>query len=247
MPFDYDKVAHRYDNYRGGGGPYLRRLLQLADARAARRVLELGAGTGNNTIAFLDAYPADLIALEPSRGMIGKAVAKGVPGTWLRGSASDIPLASCSTDLVFAVYVLHHIEELEPVLAECARVLCNGPVAFVTATIDFIESHPMNRYFPSFAKVDKARFQPVAEIKEALENAGFTQTGEERFLAQPQPIGRQYADRVANKFISTYELIPDDEFESGLERLYADLEGKDSLDANIQWESAVVWGWAHSD
>lgn len=242
MQFDYDKVAHRYDSYRSGGGPYLERLLHLATETGARRVLELGPGTGNNTAPFQHAYPCELIALDRSFAMIAKAREKGVTACWVQGSATDMPVATAGVDFVFAVYVLHHIPDLDAVCRESARVLHQGSAAFVTASTQFIERHPINRYMPSFAAIDKARFQPIPVIRHALERAGFDAVDEERFVAEPRQIDKAYVDRVANKFVSTYDLIPPDEFEAGLKRLYADIEKKGRLDEPMEWESVVIWG-----
>jgi len=75
MPeIDYDKIAECYDRHRGVGGPYQARLVELALASDARRVLEIGPGTGNNTAALLAAYPCEVI---------------GALDTWLR--ACDSP------------------------------------------------------------------------------------------------------------------------------------------------------------
>jgi hypothetical protein len=125
---------------------------------------------------------------------------------------------------------------------ECFRVLRAGYAAFVTASTEFIERHPMNHYFPSFAAIDKARFQPLDAVAEALRRAGFTDVSTERLVAPPRPIGRAYADSVANRFVSTYDLLPPDEFETGLARLYADIEADRQIEKTIVWESAVVSG-----
>ncbi|MDQ1257178.1 MAG: hypothetical protein QG656_1780 [Candidatus Hydrogenedentes bacterium] len=242
MKIDYDQIAHRYDKCRGGDGPYLPVLLRLARASDARRVVEIGPGTGNNTEPFLTAHPCELIGVELSRGMIEQARAKGIAARWVRGSASALPLRSASTDFVFAVYVLHHVPDLDQMFAECFRVLHSGYAAFVTASTEFIERHPMNHYFPSFAAIDKARFQPLDAVAEALGRAGFTDVSTERLVAPPRPIDRIYADSVANRFVSTYDLLPRDEFKAGLARLYADIEADRQPEKTIAWESAVVSG-----
>lgn len=242
MRVDYDRIARYYDDHRGGGGPYMARLLELAAACRAERVLELGAGTGNNTQAFLNDYPCSLVALERSAGMLAQGRVKGLPAFWLHASADAIPLADASAPFVFGVYILHHLPDLAGVFRECARVIGRGYAAFVTASTSFIQRHPMNRYFPSFAKVDTARFQPVEYVEEAFRQNGFSETATDHFVDAPRPIDRDYVERVAGKFISTYDLLPEGEFEAGLARLRADIAGAGQLDIPIVWESAVVWG-----
>ena len=242
MRVDYDRIARYYDDYRGGGGPYMPRLRELAAACRAGCVLELGAGTGNNTQAFLREYACPLVALERSAGMLAQGRTKGLPALWLHASAEAIPLADASVPFVFGVYILHHLPDLAVVFRECARVIGRGYAAFVTASTSFICRHPMNRYFPSFAKVDTARFQPLESVEEALRMSGFVETAAEHFVDRPRPIDQAYVDRVAGKFISTYDLLPEGEFEAGLARLRADVAYTGQLDIPIVWESSVVWG-----
>lgn len=242
MHVDYDDIAPRYDRHRGGGGPYIARLAELARRSHAARVLEIGPGTGNNTAAFLECHRCTLVGIEPSDGMLAQARAKGLAAAWVRGTAESIPLADASADLIFAIYVLHHLRNLDAVFLECVRVLRGGFAAFLTAPEDFIDHHPMNRYFPSFARVDRARFQPVAMVAAALEKAGFRHVQIERFSDAPQPIDKVYADRVASKFISTYDLLAPSEFAAGVERLYADIAARGRLQEPIVWESVLVWG-----
>lgn len=240
---DYDEIAPCYDAHRRGGGPYLETLVTLARSCHAQRVLEIGPGTGNNTAAFLDAYPCRLCGLDLSQGMLVQAKAKRLPVCWIRGSAARIPVETATMDFIFGCYVLHHLPDLREVFMECARVLAKGCAAFVTAPIHFIEQHPMNYYFPSFAKIDAARFQRVEIVLAAFKDAGFTRTDAQHVKAAPVPIDRHYVERVAQKFVSTYLLIPQDEFTEGLRRLREDVQAKGRLDKPIVWESVTVWGW----
>jgi len=243
MRVDYDKIAPEYDKHRRLGGPYMPQLVELAREVGAGDVLELGCGTANSTGAFLDAYPCRLIAVDPSEGMLGKARAKGLQGVeWVRGSATHIPLSGGSVQFVFGVFFIHHVGDVAGVARECARVLGRGAVAFVTASTEFIKTHPMNRYFPSLARIDLARFRTGAEIEAALREAGFGRTRVGSYKAQPQPIDEAYVRKVAGKFISTYELIPAEEFESGLERLKANVARKGQLEECVQWEWTLVAG-----
>ena len=243
MKVDYDKVAPNYDNHRQGSGPYLDRLVSLAREAGAGPVLEVGAGTGNNTHAFAQSLPCFLTALEPSEGMLAHGKAKNINAQWVRGSLQAVPVATTAVRFIFGVYVLHHIPDLVAALAECSRVLGHGCAAFITASEGFIDHHPMNEYFPSFAAVDRARFQPVAAVADAFGQAGFSRVESESFVAAPRPIGTAYVDKVAAKFISTYDLLPPQEYADGLARLRADVARQGSLDTPLAWESVAVWGW----
>jgi SAM-dependent methyltransferase len=242
MSIDYDRISRTYDAHRSGDGPHLAVLVRLANEAKAARVLELGCGTGNSTATFLAGHPCDYVGLDASAGMLEKARTKGLPAKWVRASAAAIPLAAANRDFVFGSFVLHHLDSLDAVLQECARVLDHGCVAFATSPHDFIRRHPMNRYFPSFAEIDCARFQDEEAIRAALERAGFSGIRSERATSAPYPIDRAYADRVANRFVSTYDLLSEREFQEGLRRLYADVEARGQLDTPMIWEALVVWG-----
>lgn len=243
MDVDYDVIAPNYDAHRKGGGPYFPSLLRLDPIHLGGPVLELAAGTGNNTQCFLEARGTRLIALEQSGGMIAQALGKGVGGRWLQGDAGAIALASGQCRYVFAVYMLHHISDLAQLMAECLRVLQPGGVAaFVTVPTRFIERHPMNAYFPSFAKVDLARFQPFREVMAIMRHSGFEGVGAHNCIDRPRPIDASYVARVANRFISTYALLPEVEFRTGLARLREDVDRLGQLAEPIRREAIVVWG-----
>lgn len=242
MSYNYDRVAEVYDLHRKGGGPYLPILVSLARSSSAKRVLEIGSGTGNNSQAFVEAYPCALIGLDRSRGMLSRAAAKGLRGSWVQADAIRLPLADQTIDFVFGVLVLHHIVQLDVLVQQCFRVLRQGYAAFVTSPHDFIERHPMNRYFPNFAAIDKARFQSINQIRSAFAKAGFSQTGAERAIGETVLIDRAYLEKVRSKFISTYDLLPPNEYAHGLAQLQADIEAFGVLDIPLRWECATVWG-----
>lgn len=239
---DYDRIAATYDRYRHGVGPYLGRLAELAASCEAAHVVELGAGTGQSGSAFLECYPCTLTAIEVSSGMLAKGAVKSFDARWVQAEAQRLPLAKGCTRFLFSVYMLHHIADLRTVFAECARVLDSGVAAFITASHEYIERHPMNHYFPSFAAVEKARFQPIDDVVAALRDSGFGRVEVEHFKDASKHVGEAYADRVAAKFVSTYELLPPDEFEAGLARLRADIARTGTLETPFAWESTLVWG-----
>jgi len=207
-------------------------------------MLELAPGTGNNTVAFCEDLGCDLVAVEVSSGMIARARDKGTPGVWLRGSALHLPLADGQFDFITATYLLHHVPtDLPRLFGECRRVLRRGCAAFVTVPHGFITSHPINAYFPSFAAVDLARFPDLGVVESALRDAGFGEVGSHTTVDAPKPIDARYVEKVAAQFISTYALLPPDEFEAGVARLRSDVAAHGELATPVAREASVVWGF----
>ncbi|MEU8225161.1 Maf family nucleotide pyrophosphatase [Kribbella sp. NPDC048915] len=132
-PFTYDEtVAATYDETRGG----VARAQAAAEAIDALlpkggRVLELAVGTG--------IVGAELVALgnlvhgvDVSTAMLRQARIR-LPGHVAAADAGRLPIADRHCDAVVAVWLLHLLDDSEPVIAEAARVLRSGGV-FVTTT-----------------------------------------------------------------------------------------------------------------
>jgi SAM-dependent methyltransferase len=93
-------------------------------AGGARRVLDLGAGTGKLTRQLCD-RGLDVVAVEPSAGM-REQLALAVPeARLLAGTAEHIPLDDRSVDAVLVAQAWHWIDA-ERALPEVARVLVPG-------------------------------------------------------------------------------------------------------------------------
>lgn len=243
--FNYDLAAPAYDRHRQGRGPYFSALVALAAACPRGPVLEVGAGTGNNTAPFAEDTGRRMYALEPSAGMLAQGRAK-VPGAaWGRGRIEALPYADAAFSMVYGTYMLHYVPDLAAAFAECRRVLKPGGVAaFVTVSHAFIGSHPMNAYFPSFAAVDCARFPDIPTIQSALAGANFIGGHAQATYSAPRVVDMAYWEKIANRFISTYALLPEDEFQAGLARLRDDIQRHGGqLPVSITREAVVVYGW----
>jgi SAM-dependent methyltransferase len=90
----------------------------------ARRILDLGAGTGKLT-RHLKARGLDVVAVEPSEGMRAQ-LSRGLPGVPVfAGSAEQIPLEAASVDAVVVGQAWHWFDPARAV-PEVARVLKPG-------------------------------------------------------------------------------------------------------------------------
>jgi ubiquinone/menaquinone biosynthesis C-methylase UbiE len=125
----YDAWARTYDS-----DPNATRDLDAVVLRASgialdgRDVVEAGCGTGKNT-AFLAERARSVVGLDFSAGMLARARQR-VRDAHVHFTEHDIrepwPLASGSCDVVVANLVLEHVQDLQRVLAEAARILRPG-------------------------------------------------------------------------------------------------------------------------
>ncbi len=240
--FNYDDAAANYDRHRTGQGPYIPELIRIARSVDARRVIELGAGTGNPARHFTNAYPCAHTCIEFSTKMLAEGQAKGLPTRWLRGDAQHLPFAASSADFVYAVMMIQHVPNLVQMIEECARVAAGGVCAFVTIGHDAIKSHPMTRYFPSFADADLERFPSEPHVMDLMCDTGFTDVSAVPVRKQPIPVDAAYLERVRNKFISTFEILPPGEFETGLAAFEQDIEAHGVVGDPFVWEAVVISG-----
>ncbi|PCJ67125.1 MAG: hypothetical protein COA73_00420 [Candidatus Hydrogenedentota bacterium] len=218
-------------------------LKELASKAKAQRILELGPGTGNSAMSFLADYPCQLIGLDRSWGMLSQARLKGLNVAWVNGDACSQPFPSKEFDFVFSVLAFHHIMDYKACIQECFRVLKAGCLTIVTAPEKFIENHILNRYFPSFSSIDKARFQSESHLLDAMGEAGFQAATMEYCQRSAVPVDKEFAAKVEGKFLSTLALVPEDEFADGVARLNREIKEKGSLTESFIWEAVVISGW----
>ncbi len=121
----FDRSAAEYERGRPGYPPdaiaTLARALRL---EAGASVLDLAAGTGKLTRA-LAATGADVIAVEPVRGMREILAANLPEAEILDGTAEEIPIADASVDAVSVGQAFHWFDG-ERALPEIHRVLRPG-------------------------------------------------------------------------------------------------------------------------
>jgi ubiquinone/menaquinone biosynthesis C-methylase UbiE len=106
-----------------------------------REVVEIGCGTGRNTL-WLGERAENVLALDISDGMLRQAKARA-ESPRVQFLQHDIrfawPREGESADVVIAMLVLEHVERLQPIFDEAARVLRRGGDLFVC------ELHPIRQ------------------------------------------------------------------------------------------------------
>ena len=139
----YNDWAETYDTDQNRTRDLAAEILRRANlSLAGRKVIEVGCGTGRNTV-WLAARAAEIVGLDFSEAMLSRARDR-VNDPRVRFCQHDVrltwPLADASADVVIVMLVLEHVEHVAIVFGEAARVLRSGGELFVC------ELHPMRQH-----------------------------------------------------------------------------------------------------
>ncbi len=212
---DYSRMAKDYDAVRGSAAVdrryWLRALVEVGRLRPGDHILDLGAGTGR--FSALLAESARVVAADISLPMLEEARPKSGFAV-VRADAKSLPFRSDTFDATLLVMVVHQLPEYQDVLREVARV--SHRVVLATSDMDRRRLGIMEEAFPSLRAIDRRRFPRIPDLIAALAGAGFTGVSvDDRPVLRTWTIP-EHLERVRRKYISTLDLLPDGEFESGL-------------------------------
>ena len=218
---DYDDQSSRYDGGRDISSDTAQLWMLHAQRHApeAERILDLGSGTGRWSAVLADAYDAEVVGVEPSAGMRGRAATKPHPKVrWVGGAAEHIPLADASCDLAWLCSVIHHFYDLDAAARELRRVVGRGGTVLLRSSFAGRVHPSLIRFFPGTQRIID-RMPSISQTIAAFQSAGF-----DRFYNESieYKVGESLAEMVPKirlRADSTLELISDEEFEQGLELL----------------------------
>jgi len=238
---DFDSIARRYDELRNIG-PLWWELVELlvreADLRG-RRVLDVGCGTGKLATALAERYGCKVWGLDASPEMIEVARRRVPRGIGLKvGRAESLDFKDGWFERVAMTLVLQLVDRARA-FEEVARVLGDGGI-FGVLTFDYthFDRYYLNRFFPSFEALDKARFPDRRSLEKELRVAGFSSTRLRR-VTQHETLQREaILDRIRGKHISTFQLIDDEEYVDGLARAERELGQQE--EHTLEWLVAVA-------
>ena len=150
----YNEWAETYDTDPNRTRELAASVLRQVGLRVAgRNVIEVGCGTGRNT-EWLAQQAGEIVGLDFSEGMLQRAQER-VSSSHVRFVHHDVrnpwPLPPASADLVIAMLILEHVEDIKPMVVESARALTSGGELFIC------ELHPMRQLLGGQAQFNNAR------------------------------------------------------------------------------------------
>jgi SAM-dependent methyltransferase len=199
VPVPFDRVAHRYDETRGGDVRGGRIGMDVHRWLIPGPVLEVGVGTAL-IAAALAARGHPMVGVDLSPAMLARARTR-IPGRVLVGNALALPLRDAVVGNVVFAHVLHLLDDLGRGMAEAARVLIpNGRVVIVHGR-SVHDPEDIETALAPLARLRSRRADTEYAISSAARSAGLspvadTMTGKVLYEESPDQVADWLEERV---------------------------------------------------
>jgi ubiquinone/menaquinone biosynthesis C-methylase UbiE len=197
-------------------------------------VLDVGCGTGRLAAALRE-RGSRVWGVDASPEMVAAAKQRDVNAKLAK--AERLPFKEGWFERA-VLWLSVHLLERPAAFRELRRVVgSNGRVAIATFDPAHFDRFWLNELFPSLEEIDRARFPTQDELHGELSAAGFAARVSR--LSQEAKISREAAlERIRGRYISTLELLPEEEYLAGLER--AELELPNEIAYALEWLVVVA-------
>lgn len=187
------------------------------------KVLDLGCGTGLLSIPLQERCAwAQFIGADRSQAMLQIAARKPCSKQiiWQQQEAVALSYADQSIDAVIMSNLLHHFLKPEDVIEEAIRVLKpNGVIIASYGAIEDIAEDPDHAYFPTALIIDCARTPSLRHVERWFDESGLSRISSHKRSLVLASTAEERIERTKAKHISVLHMIPDFEFNRGLELL----------------------------
>lgn len=230
----FDTIGKTYDNTRKADERIIAHIVALLNLSTGSQIADIGAGTGNYSIALARAG-FRIRAVEPSSAMLYKAQScKDIE--WIQGAAENIPLDDDSVDGVVSTLAICHFSDIQKALAEMARIARRESIVIFTFDCDAGRRTWMYEYFPFFWDVFDD-FPSSQQLAEMLSEVMGCATRIEPFPLPPditdgfaaaawqQP--KRYLNAEYRENISSFSKAEPDIVARGVQKLADDLDTRD--------------------
>jgi ubiquinone/menaquinone biosynthesis C-methylase UbiE len=230
-------VAGRYDELRPADENWWEvfELLVREGDLLGRRVLDIGCGTGRVAAALAE-RGSRVWGVEPEPEMAARA--KERVSTVKVAPAEQLPFKDGWFERAVMWLVIHLVDRPQA-FAEARRVLKpEGRLVIATFHWDYFDDHWLGEFFPSLEEIDRAQFSKTDDLVGELEGARFGSVSHTR-LSQQSSVGRESTlERVRERYVSPLQLLDEDEYRAGLERMEHELP--ETVEYTLDWLIAVA-------
>jgi cyclopropane fatty-acyl-phospholipid synthase-like methyltransferase len=212
---NFNEFASRYDGLRKADEELISLLISECDIKKNNKILDFGCGTGNYIKGFQVREYNNIFGFDTSEKM--REIASEKTGLRIYEHFRDIDE---SFDVILIIDVIHFIKDVysfaEKLYHKCAD---NGKVIVVTQSHEQIESRYYREFFPTAINKDLERYHDIETLTQDFQEAGFSLLKNEQYKRDSTRIlDFAFLNRIRNKCFSMFELIDEDEFNSGIKK-----------------------------
>jgi ubiquinone/menaquinone biosynthesis C-methylase UbiE len=201
---------------------------------AGKRVLDVGCGTGR-LAASLQELGSRVWGVDPSPEMVAEARKRGVNVKVAR--AEQLPFKEGWFERA-VLWLTVHLLDRPRAFGELRRVLASeGRLLIATFDPTHFDRFWLNELFPSLERIDRERFPTADRLTQELAAAGF-EPQVTRLSQRAQTTREAALERIRGRYISTLELLSEDEYRTGLER--AERELPEQIAYPLEWLVVVA-------
>jgi len=238
---NYDQVSKVYDKVRVGDPEMVQKILDGVSLSEKSLVLDIGCGTGNNTLLLAATSCSRVVGLDLSLGMLREASVKSDSFPVIQSPADVLPFSDDSFQFVFMTEVVHHLPDVDKTISETFRILRDpGSLCIVTQAHRQIEGRMTSRFFPGTIEVDQARYPDIDVLEGSMHSAGFHRVDLQEYTFRPVRLAEDYLMTVSKRGYSMLHKITDDEYNHGLIELRAAYQRGEELTYSAGY--TFVWG-----
>jgi len=201
-------------------------------------VLDVGGGPGGHAGLWAD-LGHRAVVLDPGRAMLDTVRhRRGVAA--VRGTAQQMPFRAGVFRLVYFHLSIHY-GDWRTALDEARRVADRGGrIRVWTLGPDHHRASMLARWFPSVDALDRERFPDPADLAEHLSGDAEVSVGWETAVQRRR--AGEWAAAVEAGFVSTLQLVPPAELDSGLRAFREQYPDPDDV---VEYE--MRWTWLVAD
>ena len=251
QPVDYDEISHTFDQrYTGAYKPegIASKLTELVRTVEARKVLEVGCGTGY-WLDIVHALAPCVCGVDNSAGMLQKARERKTEFLLVRGDAECFPFKKNIFDVAYCVNAIHFFNDPAGYIKEAHESIRSGG----TLSIVGMDPHAgrdtwfLYDYFPGTYETDLGRYPSTKTIADWMIAAGFqnvtSKLGERLMIKR---VGREILPLDKN-FTSQLTLLSSEAFADGIARIEAALSRAEAEGRTLEFVTdislAMTTGW----
>jgi ubiquinone/menaquinone biosynthesis C-methylase UbiE len=227
---DYGEIAPNYDknpNRAKGVDEEIERILQKNQDEV--RILDLACGTGNYLKAQSEYYTSaniEWIGIDKSREMLQYAKKKNKNMKFICDTVENFGNMETDIDYVRNEFAFHHFADKEAAVRNINRMLkLNGTYMMINICPDYTNNSWVYEYFPSTKEIDNNRFMKISRIYELFVDSGFLIDMKIETTVFELDY-KSAIEETENRDMSQLNLIPEEEYQTGLERMEKDYRAK---------------------